>query len=306
MKYIILVMLLLVMPIGISYAETYTIDIVGNSSDTCLGFQATGTDIDPDGFVWAWLIGPEEHNNGQEYYGGSNIAKSLKATGIHTSQNQYCSSPTLNPGIYYWVISNINGDIPTPDSIIAQSSNFIVLEKTVEEPVIEEVIEPEPTTPTTSITLEDSATGKMANIIGDNFGEGKEIIITVTDPEGTVIQELIQQTTSEGRINVMFLLDETPITGTYVIHLTNHSFETTLEIALEGDTVEVIDTVTIGDPTEILSPSTTQSTNTSTTSSTLTNTLLTDNTLSGTEKEIIKAVLRSVIDLLQGLILAIG
>jgi len=108
--------------------------------------------------------------------------------------------------------------------------------------------------PTVTVSLQDSAQGNIVNIIGDNFGENKEILISVIDPTGLVLENMIQHTTSDGRINVLFPLSSNAISGTYTVYLTNHSFETTLTVDYLNDSIEVVETITEGDPEEQLSP----------------------------------------------------
>lgn len=108
--------------------------------------------------------------------------------------------------------------------------------------------------PTVNISLQDSAQGNIVNIIGDNFGENKEILISVIDPTGLVLENMTQYTTSQGRINVLFQLSDAAISGTYSIYLTNHSFETTLTVDYLNDSIEVVETITEGDPEEKLTP----------------------------------------------------
>lgn len=155
-------------------------------------------------------------------------------------------------------------------------------------------------TPTASVTLEDSATGKMVNLIGDDFGASKELIITVTNPDGIIIQDLIQHTTNAGRINVLFLLDENPLEGIYILHLTNHSYELTLDILYEGEAeLEIIESTLVGDPTLTISPTITEAIDT------IAESTDPETSLNSTERALILAVLHSVVDLIEGLITAL-
>jgi len=222
---------------------------------------------------------------------------------------------THQTGAHY-NITKIEFSVVGFTEIGAQSTSEPIIETTSETTIITETVpEIDQTIPTASITLSDTSQGKMVNLIGDNFGTSKEAIITVTNPNGLVIQNLKQTTTSEGRINILFLLDETPIIGTYIIHLSNHSFEITLDVLYEGNNdVAITDSVIVGDPTQNLSPetvaeikksaSTTTSSNTSTSSSNTSTS--TETTLNSIEKAVILTVLQSVINLLEGLVLALG